>query len=46
MTGKLIKLILAIAILLPVSAFTQDNEWTQVHLLYNSDVGGKIEPCG
>ncbi|MBT3317193.1 hypothetical protein HN388_04355 [bacterium] len=46
MTRKLIMLILAIAVLLPLSAFAQDNEWTQIHLLYNSDVGGKIEPCG
>jgi len=46
MIRKLLMLILAAAILLPLSALAQDNEWTQVHILYNSDVGGKIEPCG
>ena len=46
MIRKLILLILMAMILSTLSAFATDDHWAQVDILYNSDVGGKIEPCG
>ncbi len=41
----LVLLVAAVSVVLP-SAARAVEQWRQVTVIYNSDVGGKVEPCG
>lgn len=42
----LICLLAACAVAAPATPQTTPKKWESITLLYHSDVGGKIEPCG